>query len=83
MATTSEDIDEGLYSRQLYVLGMDAQRRMSCSSVLIYGLTGLGVEIAKNLILAGVKQVCIYDKETVAPQDLSSNFFLSQVWIPS
>jgi len=78
MATTSEDIDEGLYSRQLYVLGMDAQRRMSCSSVLIYGLTGLGVEIAKNLILAGVKQVSIYDKETVAPQDLSSNFFLSQ-----
>jgi len=25
---------------------MDAQRRMSCSSVLIYGLTGLGVEVS-------------------------------------
>ncbi|EME28122.1 ubiquitin-activating enzyme E1 [Galdieria sulphuraria] len=80
MATScvQEDIDEGLYSRQLYVLGMDAQRRMSSSSVLIYGLTGLGIEIAKNLILAGVKQVFIYDKETVSSQDLSSNFFLSE-----
>ncbi|GJD12046.1 Ubiquitin-like modifier-activating enzyme 1 [Galdieria sulphuraria] len=80
MATScvQEDIDEGLYSRQLYVLGMDAQRRMSSSSVLIYGLTGLGIEIAKNLILAGVKQVFIHDKETISSQDLSSNFFLSE-----
>ncbi|KAL1470966.1 hypothetical protein MTO96_040159 [Rhipicephalus appendiculatus] len=48
-------IDEGLYSRQLYVLGHDAMARMARSDVLICGMRGLGVEIAKNIILGGVK----------------------------
>ena len=39
------EIDEGLYSRQLYVLGHDAMRRMYASNVLISGLKGLGIEI--------------------------------------
>ncbi|KAH6915432.1 ubiquitin activating enzyme [Coprinopsis sp. MPI-PUGE-AT-0042] len=39
-------IDEGLYSRQLYVLGHEAMKRMAVSNVLIVGLQGLGVEIA-------------------------------------
>ncbi len=38
-------IDEALYSRQLYVLGHEAMKRMSSSHVLIAGLRGLGVEI--------------------------------------
>lgn len=43
----NEDIDESLYSRQLYVLGHEAMKRMSSSDVLIAGLRGLGVEIGK------------------------------------
>ena len=39
------DIDESLYSRQLYVLGHEAMKRMSASHALIVGLRGLGVEI--------------------------------------
>lgn len=39
------DIDESLYSRQLYVLGHEAMKRMGASHVLIAGLRGLGVEI--------------------------------------
>ena len=39
------DIDESLYSRQLYVLGHEAMKRMGASHVLIVGLRGLGVEI--------------------------------------
>ena len=39
------DIDESLYSRQLYVLGHEAMRRMGSSHVLIAGLRGLGAEI--------------------------------------
>ena len=41
------DIDESLYSRQLYVLGHEAMKRMGSSNVLIVGLKGLGVEIGK------------------------------------
>lgn len=48
-----EEIDESLYSRQLYVLGKEAMTKMSKNNILIIGLKGLGVEIAKNVILAG------------------------------
>lgn len=71
-------IDEGLYSRQLYVLGHEAMKRMATSNVLIVGLQGLGVEIAKNLALAGVKSVTLYDPEPVAIQDLGTQFFLRE-----
>ncbi|KAF8165027.1 ubiquitin activating enzyme [Crassisporium funariophilum] len=69
-------IDEGLYSRQLYVLGHEAMKKMAASNVLIVGLQGLGAEIAKNIALAGVKSVTIFDPEEVTIQDLSSQFFL-------
>jgi len=48
------NIDEGLYSRQLYVLGTDAMKKMAKSNVLISGLGGLGVEIAKNVCLGEI-----------------------------
>jgi len=70
------EIDESLYSRQLYVLGHEAMKRMGASNVLICGLRGLGVEIAKNIALAGVKSLSLYDPEPAAIADLSSQFFL-------
>ncbi|KAA8910969.1 hypothetical protein TRICI_003980 [Trichomonascus ciferrii] len=73
-----EDIDEGLYSRQLYVLGREAMQRMSQSNVLIIGMKGLGIEIAKNVALAGVKSISVYDPNPVKIEDLSSQFFLTE-----
>ena len=70
------EIDESLYSRQLYVLGHEAMKRMGASNVLIVGMKGLGVEIAKNIALAGVKSLTLFDPEPVAISDLSSQFFL-------
>jgi len=70
------EIDESLYSRQLYVLGHEAMKRMSASNVLIVGLKGLGVEIAKNIALAGVKSLTLYDPAPAIISDLSSQFFL-------
>ncbi|ORZ23635.1 ubiquitin-activating emzyme E1 [Absidia repens] len=73
---TEHSIDEGLYSRQLYVLGHEAMKKMSVAHVLIVGLKGLGVEIAKNVILAGVKSVTLYDPEPAKLSDLSTQFYL-------
>ncbi|KAF1992954.1 ubiquitin-activating enzyme E1 [Amniculicola lignicola CBS 123094] len=70
------EIDESLYSRQLYVLGHEAMKRMGRSNVLIAGLRGLGVEIAKNIALAGVKSLTLYDPKPAALADLSAQFFL-------
>lgn len=71
-------IDEGLYSRQLYVMGHEAQMRMGSANVLIAGLNGLGVEIAKNVILAGVKSVTLHDDEKASYVDLASQFYLTE-----
>lgn len=70
------EIDESLYSRQLYVLGHEAMKKMGSSNVLIAGQRGLGVEIAKNIALAGVKSLTLYDPKPAALADLSSQFFL-------
>jgi ubiquitin-activating enzyme E1 len=58
------------------VLGHEAMKRMGSSNVLIVGLRGLGVEIAKNIALAGVKSLTLYDPKPAAISDLSSQFFL-------
>ncbi|XP_020484654.2 ubiquitin-like modifier-activating enzyme 1 isoform X1 [Labrus bergylta] len=78
MSGRTDDIDEGLYSRQLYVLGPEAMRRMGTADVLIAGMRGLGVEIAKNVILSGVKSVTIQDEGQTVWSDLSSQFFLKE-----
>ncbi|XP_054883482.1 ubiquitin-like modifier-activating enzyme 1 [Poeciliopsis prolifica] len=72
------EIDEGFYSRQLYVLGHEAMRRMGTAEVLIAGMKGLGVEIAKNVILSGVKSVTVQDEGQAEWSDLSSQFFLHE-----
>lgn len=55
-----------------YVLGHDAMKRMQNSNVLISGMKGLGVEIAKNVILGGVKSVTVHDQGVAEWRDLSS-----------
>ncbi|KAJ7299330.1 hypothetical protein O6H91_Y249200 [Diphasiastrum complanatum] len=72
------EIDEDLHSRQLAVYGREAMRRLFGSNVLISGLQGLGVEIAKNVILAGVRSLTLHDKGTVELWDLSAQFYLSE-----
>lgn len=72
------EIDESLYSRQIYVLGVDAMRKMQNSDILISGLGGVGVEIAKNIILGGVKSVTLHDQANCTIKDLSSQFYLNK-----
>ena len=54
------------------MLGHEAMKRMGHSDVLISGMRGLGVEVAKNVVLGGVKSVTIHDEGTVQIQDLAS-----------
>lgn len=77
-AISNGEIDESLYSRQLYVLGKEAMLKMQHSNVLIIGLRGLGAEIAKNVVLAGVKSLAVYDPERATIEDLSTQFFLTE-----
>ena len=74
----SDKIDEDLYSRQIICLGIDTMKKISHLKILIIGLRGLGVEIAKNIIVSGPKSVTIFDKNKVEINDLGSNFYLNE-----
>uniref|UniRef100_A0A5S6R0S6 E1 ubiquitin-activating enzyme n=1 Tax=Trichuris muris TaxID=70415 RepID=A0A5S6R0S6_TRIMR len=70
--------DPQLYSRQIYVLGEQAMHRLRISSALISGIGGVGVEIAKNLILGGVRHVTIHDCKNAQWCDLSAQYYLDE-----
>lgn len=62
------------YDRQIRLWGLESQKRLRASKVLIIGLSGLGAEIAKNIILSGVKSVCLLDNEKLKEIDLYAQF---------
>ncbi|KAH9386567.1 ubiquitin-activating enzyme E1 [Nematocida major] len=74
----SPKVDESLYSRQLYVIGSEAMKRMLRSSVLVLGLKKSGLELVKNLALAGVKAISVHDPSLVAPEDLSTLYYCTE-----
>ena len=71
-------IDTDLYSRQIGAFGMETMGKLIQLKILIVGMRGLGVEVAKNIILSGPKSVSIYDPVITKINDLSSNFYLSE-----
>ena len=71
-------VDDNLYSRSILTYGMETMRKLSQLKVFIYGLRGLGIEVAKNIILNGCEEVSIYDSNIVKINDLGSNFYLSE-----
>ena len=71
-------VDTDLYSRQIGTFGMETMGKLIQLKVLIIGMRGLGVEVAKNIILSGPKSVTIYDEVFASINDLSSNFYLSE-----
>ena len=76
MAQNSIDID--FYSRQIGAYGLDTTKNIMKMKVLIYGMRGLGMEIAKNIILMGPNCVSLYDKNIITHYDLGSGFYFSE-----
>uniref|UniRef100_A0A673GIB2 E1 ubiquitin-activating enzyme n=1 Tax=Sinocyclocheilus rhinocerous TaxID=307959 RepID=A0A673GIB2_9TELE len=66
------------FFRQRYVLGDSAMQQMAQSAVFLSGMGALGVEIAKNIVLAGVKAVTLHDCKRCEVWDLGTNFFIRE-----
>jgi len=74
-----EDYKKDLrYSRQIGTYGNETMKKLSELKILIIGLKGLGVEVAKNIILSGPKRVSLYDKDLVVLKYLGTNFYLKK-----
>lgn len=80
-----------LYSRQIGTYGVETMKNLVELRVLVVGLQGMrqvwivgdvflgvGVETAKNIILAGPAAVTLYDEAPVTIADLGTNFFFSE-----
>ena len=65
---------ENLFSRQIGTYGAEMMQKISGMSVFLSGLRGLGVEVAKNLILSGIRKLTIHDNSIVEARDMSSNY---------
>jgi len=63
-----------LYDRQIRLWGLDAQKRLRAARVCVLGLSGLGCEISKNLVLSGIKELVMVDCRAVTAQDATSQF---------
>jgi ubiquitin-activating enzyme E1 len=57
---------------------MEAMGKLVKMNDVLIGMRGLGVETAKNLILAGPASVTIVDDTTVGISDLGANFYLDE-----
>ncbi|XP_042225721.1 SUMO-activating enzyme subunit 1-like [Homarus americanus] len=66
--------EAALYDRQIRLWGLDAQKRLRASCVLVAGVCGMGAEVTKNLVLSGVKSLTLLDHRKVTEIETCSNF---------
>ncbi|XP_033214220.1 SUMO-activating enzyme subunit 1 [Belonocnema kinseyi] len=72
--TELTDAEAELYDRQIRLWGLESQKRLRSAKILLIGLNGYCAEVAKNIILAGVKSVRFMDHRPLSPLDVCSQF---------
>lgn len=75
-STTFSAAEAAVYDRQMRLWGVEAQKRLQSSHVLVSGLSALGSELVKNLVLAGLN-VTVHDPRAVTPHAAAAQFFFS------
>ena len=59
-------------------MGIEAVAKQAEATIFLSGLGGLGVEIAKNLVLAGCKELILHDTKVPTDYDLTSQFYIQK-----
>ncbi|KAI0004481.1 hypothetical protein BJV74DRAFT_377837 [Russula compacta] len=67
--------EAALYDRQIRLWGLEAQQRMRNAAILVVNLRGVATETIKNIVLAGIGKLIIWDCEDVAVEDLGVGIF--------
>jgi len=66
------------YSRQIALIGLEAQKRLANSCVLIVGVGGLGGTIADSLVRAGVGKLILVDRDFVEMNNLQRQVLFNE-----
>ena len=62
-------------------MGIEAVAKQAESRVLICDMGALGVEIAKNIVLAGCKELVIFEKAVYQSQPISAHIVSGQFFL--
>jgi molybdopterin/thiamine biosynthesis adenylyltransferase len=65
------------WSRYIGAMGKEAVEKQSKAHVFLSGAGALGIEIAKNIVLAGCKSFVLHDDQPISKRDLSGQFFIN------
>ena len=71
-ALTEEET--AIYDRQIRLWGVEAQQRLRKAKILIVGLSGVGNEICKNILLAGIQHLTMLDDTILTKEDCLLQF---------
>lgn len=78
IATAAEE--EQRYDRQIRLWGAEAQNNLRNSNILVIGLSGVGSEIVKNVVLSGINSMTLCDSRKLNkadPGQLESQMLIS------
>ncbi|CAF3401886.1 unnamed protein product [Rotaria socialis] len=71
------DEEATLYDRQIRLWGADAQLKLRQTHLLLINVNSLSIEVCKNLCLAGVASITIFDNTRVTSNDVEENLTLT------
>lgn len=71
------DEEATLYDRQIRLWGADAQLKLRQTRLLLINVNSLSIEVCKNLCLAGVAGVTLFDNTCVTTRDLEETLTLT------
>ena len=57
----NDDDVKDRWSRYIGAMGIEAVQRQANSSIFLSGANGVGIEIAKNIVLSGCKKFVLHD----------------------
>ena len=78
VALEQDEVFMERYSHQIQEYGLRVVSQLVELKVLVVGLKGVGIEVAKNLILTGVGEITLWDDDEVKISDLGTNFCLKE-----
>ena len=59
-------------------MGVEAVSKQAKAQIFLSGASAVGIEIAKNIVLAGCKSFTFHDERITSRNDLSGQFFLQE-----
>ena len=74
----NDDSVKDRWSRYIGAMGLEAVEKQSKSSIFLSGAVSLGIEISKNIVLAGCQRLTLQDHRNATMIDLSGQFFLNK-----